>query len=63
MYMNIVKDIFEGLGEDVDERWNRIWDDKIDMAKGKVLKVLWKERERKLKENLEKRNVTNCDKL
>lgn len=58
-----VKDTFEDLGADVEERWSRIWDDEIDNEKGKVLKNLWKEREKLQKVNMEKRNVTSCDRM
>lgn len=42
----VVKSWFEKLGGNMEERWNRIWNDELDEVKGKILRRIWKENEK-----------------
>lgn len=46
----VAKQWFEGIGNNKEEKIQRIMDDKLDENKGKILDKLWKEKERKKKE-------------
>ncbi|KYN11380.1 hypothetical protein ALC57_16457 [Trachymyrmex cornetzi] len=47
---------FEDLGGSIEDRLQRIWDDKLDDKKGEILVKLWKAKEGRLKERNSVRN-------
>ncbi|XP_071580229.1 uncharacterized protein [Temnothorax nylanderi] len=44
---------FKDLGRNEAEKWKRLWSDELDLDKGKMLRKLWKEREKELKKRKE----------
>lgn len=55
--------MFEELGSSIGEKWSRIWNDEIDEVKGKILRKIWKEKEKRrseVKVTDEDREVQNC---
>lgn len=54
-----VKCWFEELGRSKEERMQRLWDDKLDDKKGRIIERVWKERERKIKERNSLRKEMN----
>jgi len=57
----ITKDWFVELGENIEDRFERIWNDRLDKDKDKILRKFWVEKEKSREKRKERMKVQHIE--